>query len=349
MAQPDPEFMRGAGGRAVNVMAEPWFSRDHYARTRTALALGLSARGARRGEFEWLQLLTHPEIWVYPESRCGRRCRRCSTPSACGISSDSPMTGSTCRETADGAAYRRGVPGAPALVRRLEERRARDSCGRNDMSERAAGRHLCDAFHLTPGGGDPAFVDALLDVQRERVDAVLPQSSYELLPLADARDRFDAAVLVAFPDAVRRSNDKAETYAPSTRSARRGRRGGGCGDATPSRLRRTTWGIRARTSRSSRSSRPARGFRVLSSSADALQELLTNRPGVAPAMQLEDLLALLPEDGGPELARDGARTREGADDRRHRARRPDRARSSEDARGDARRVRCTSRRSTTSG
>jgi hypothetical protein len=45
----------------------------------------------------------------------------------------------------------------------------------------------------------------------------------------------------------------------------------------------------------------SRGFRVLSSSADALQELLTNRPGVAPAMRLEDLLALLPEDGGPEL------------------------------------------------
>ena len=44
----------------------------------------------------------------------------------------------------------------------------------------------------------------------------------------------------------------------------------------------------------------SRGFRVLSSSADALQELLTNRPGVAPAMQLEDLLALLPEDGGPD-------------------------------------------------
>ena len=40
---------------------------------------------------------------------------------------------------------------------------------------------------------------------------------------------------------------------------------------------------------------------MLSSSADALQELLTNRPGVAPAMQLEELLALLPEDGGPEL------------------------------------------------
>ena len=45
----------------------------------------------------------------------------------------------------------------------------------------------------------------------------------------------------------------------------------------------------------------SRGFRILSASADPLQQLLTNRPGVAPAMQLEELLALLPEDGGPEL------------------------------------------------
>ena len=31
-----------------------------------ALAARLPARGARGGRFEWLQLLTHPEIWVYP-------------------------------------------------------------------------------------------------------------------------------------------------------------------------------------------------------------------------------------------------------------------------------------------
>ena len=93
----------------------------------------------------------------------------------------------------------------------------------------------------------------------------------------------------------------------------------------------------------------SRGFRVLSSSADALQELLTNRPGVAPAMQLEDLLALLPEDGGPELlvmelARGKERTIDGI------------ARGGRIVLGHPKTrercapgLRCTSRRSTTSG
>ena len=108
-----------------------------------------------------------------------------------------------------------GVPGAPALVRALRANGEREvRVVGTDMSELAAGRHLCDAFHVTPGGGDPAFVDALLDVcAQEGVDAVIPQSSYELPALAESRERFDAAVLVAGPEAVRRSNDKAETYA----------------------------------------------------------------------------------------------------------------------------------------
>src|SRR5439155_1461307 len=73
----------------------------------------------------------------------------------------------------------------------------------------------CDAFHLVPPGSDPGFTDALVEIcGLERVDAVLPQSSFELLPLAEDKQRFgETAVLVAGPEAVRRSNDKAETYA----------------------------------------------------------------------------------------------------------------------------------------
>ena len=197
-----------------------------------------------------------------------------------------------------------GVPGAPALVRALRQNGERElRVVGTDMSELAAGRHLCDAFHVTPGGSDPAFVDALLEVcAREGVDAVLPQSSYELPPLAEARDRFDAAVLVSSPEAVRRSNDKAETYAlldaidapgPAWRRAR----GRGPVAAAARDLGYPGEDVAVKPLESSGS----RGFRVLSASADALQELLTNRPGVAPAMRLEDLLALLPDDGGPEL------------------------------------------------
>jgi carbamoyl-phosphate synthase large subunit len=197
-----------------------------------------------------------------------------------------------------------GVPGAPALVRALRENGEREvRIVGTDMSELAVGRHLCDAFHVTPGGGDSGFVDALLEVcAREDVDALLPQSSYELLALAEARDRFDPVVLVASPEAVRRSNDKAETYAlldaiGAPGPAWRRVRGRDPVEAAAQELGYPGEDVAVKPLESSGS----RGFRRLSASADALEELLTNRPGVAPAIQLEDLLALLPEEGGPEL------------------------------------------------
>ena len=64
---PDPEFMREPLVGAVNVMAEPWFSPDHYrSDSNRHWRSGCPHEALRRGEFEWLQLLTHPEIWVYP-------------------------------------------------------------------------------------------------------------------------------------------------------------------------------------------------------------------------------------------------------------------------------------------
>ena len=197
-----------------------------------------------------------------------------------------------------------GVPGSAALIRALRSNGERDvRIVGTDMSEQATGRHLADAFRVVPGGEDPAFVDALLEVCRaESVDAVLPQSSYELLALAEAKDRFDCEVLVASPAAVRRSNDKAETYAlldaigaPGPRWRRaQGRR------AVETAARELGYPDEDVTAKPLVSS-GSRGFRVLSASADPLEQLLTNRPGVAPAMTLEELLALLPADGGPEL------------------------------------------------
>ena len=217
-----------------------------------------------------------------------------------------------------------GVPGAAALVRALRENGEREvRVVGTDMSELASGRHLCDAFAVVPGGEEPTFVDALLELcARETVDAVLPQSSYELLALAEAKDRFDCAVLVASPDAVRRSNDKAETYAmldaidapgPQWRRAR----GRAAVEEAARALGYPGNDVTAKPLVSSGS----RGFRVLSASADPLEQLLTNRPGVAPAMTLDELLALLPEDGGPELlvmelARGTERPARGPDPRR---------------------------------
>src|SRR3954453_23829257 len=98
-----------------------------------------------------------------------------------------------------------GAPGTAALLRGLRENGERPvRLVGTDMSDQAIGRNLCDAFHVVPAGSDPPFADAIVDVsRRERVDAVLPQSSYDLPGLAEARDHFDGvAVLVASPDAI---------------------------------------------------------------------------------------------------------------------------------------------------
>jgi carbamoyl-phosphate synthase large subunit len=108
-----------------------------------------------------------------------------------------------------------GAPGTAALLRALRENGEREvRLVGTDMGERAVGRHLCDSFHVVPAGADPAFPDAMLDVAtREKVDAILPQSSFDLEGLAEHVDRFPVPVLVSSPDAIHRSNDKAETYA----------------------------------------------------------------------------------------------------------------------------------------
>ena len=64
---PNPEFMAGLVEGAVNVMSEPWFSRDHYrSDSNQHWRAGCPHAELAAGEFQWLQLLTHPEIWVYP-------------------------------------------------------------------------------------------------------------------------------------------------------------------------------------------------------------------------------------------------------------------------------------------
>ena len=213
-----------------------------------------------------------------------------------------------------------GAPGTAALLRALREngeRRVR--LVGTDMSERSIGRHLCDAFHVVPPGSAPDFADAVLDVcAREGADAVLPQSSYDLLALAEDRARFEglAAVLVASPDAIRCSNDKAEMYALLRRigvNAPEFRRVNGAGEvaAAADELGYPERAVCFKPVFGSGS----RGFRVLDPSVDRARQLLEERPGSV-AMRLDEAVELLPETGGPdllvmELAVGGERTIDG--------------------------------------
>jgi hypothetical protein len=69
---PDPEYMTAPIQDAVNVMTAPWFDPDHYRSDSNAhWRHGCPHEQLARGGFEWLQLLTHPEIWAYDGATMG--------------------------------------------------------------------------------------------------------------------------------------------------------------------------------------------------------------------------------------------------------------------------------------
>jgi carbamoyl-phosphate synthase large subunit len=214
-----------------------------------------------------------------------------------------------------------GAPGAARLIRALKDNGEREArVVGTDMNPNSIGAHLCDAFHVVPAGNDPAYPGAILElVERERVDVVLPQSSFDLDALSVRRDEFPVPVLVSSPDTVHRSNDKAETYAFLERIG------------VPTVEYRRVAGAReveAAARELGYPDRPvcfkpvfssgSRGFRILDPTVDRAHQLLHERPGSV-SMRLEEALELLPDEGGTELlvmelATGGERTIDGIGD-----------------------------------
>jgi hypothetical protein len=64
---PDPQYMSAPVDGAVNVMQPPWFAPETYrSDSNQHWRHGSPREALERGQFPWLQLLTHPEVWVYP-------------------------------------------------------------------------------------------------------------------------------------------------------------------------------------------------------------------------------------------------------------------------------------------
>lgn len=64
---PEPSFMHVEVEGAVNVMRPPFFVRGHYrSDSNQNWRGGCPIAELAAGSFDWLQLLIHPEIWVYP-------------------------------------------------------------------------------------------------------------------------------------------------------------------------------------------------------------------------------------------------------------------------------------------
>lgn len=63
---PDPAYVHEPVGGFVNVMQPPWFTKGRYrSDSNQHWREGCPHPGLAQGDFEWLQLLVHPEIWVH--------------------------------------------------------------------------------------------------------------------------------------------------------------------------------------------------------------------------------------------------------------------------------------------
>jgi hypothetical protein len=73
---PDPEYMTRPVEGFLNVMSEPWFTQGRYrSDSNQHWRSGCPHEELAGGELEWLQVLTHPEIWVYPGETMGETMR----------------------------------------------------------------------------------------------------------------------------------------------------------------------------------------------------------------------------------------------------------------------------------
>jgi hypothetical protein len=73
---PEAEYVFEPVAGARNVMAAPFFDQEHYrSDSNQHWRHGCPHDALARSEFEWLQLLIHPEIWVYDGQTMGETMR----------------------------------------------------------------------------------------------------------------------------------------------------------------------------------------------------------------------------------------------------------------------------------
>jgi hypothetical protein len=73
---PDSAYVHEPVSGFVNVMQPPWFTQGRYrSDSNQHWREGCPHEELARGDFEWLQLLVHPEIWVYEGASMGETMR----------------------------------------------------------------------------------------------------------------------------------------------------------------------------------------------------------------------------------------------------------------------------------
>ena len=110
-----------------------------------------------------------------------------------------------------------GCPGASTCIRYLRGVRERAvTVVGTDANPEAIGRFMANRFHAVPVATDPSYIDRLLEVAIvEKVDALIPASSYEIEIVAQSAARFEEhgiRVVASEPEVLRVANNKERLY-----------------------------------------------------------------------------------------------------------------------------------------
>ena len=323
-------------------MQPPWFTKGKYrSDSNQHWREGCPHEELRDRRVRVAAAATHPEIWVYEGSTMGETMRAMLEQKQREWLEQLANDRIDLRDD-DGPHHGSGRAGHRRAPARRCARTASATCGSSAPTCRSA---RSASISATPSisfrrGQTRAIADAVLEiVEREGVDVVLPQSSFDLPGLAAARDRFPVPVLVSSPDTVHRSNDKAETYellqrigVPTVEFRRVAGARAGRGGGARARLSRPAGLLQAGVLvRLARLPHPRSDGRPRApAAARAARSVVDAAGGGARAASRR---------GRHGVARHGARNGRRAHDRRHRRRQARRARPREDARGDARRAR----------
>jgi carbamoyl-phosphate synthase large subunit len=110
-----------------------------------------------------------------------------------------------------------GCPGASTLIKmlKLNGERSIQIVG-TDMDSEAIGRFFCESFYQVPSGSSPNYISEITKIiKREQPDIVFPESSNEVIPLAEAKRELEALgtkVVVSSPEALLVATNKYLMY-----------------------------------------------------------------------------------------------------------------------------------------
>ena len=108
-----------------------------------------------------------------------------------------------------------GAPGAAGILQCLWQHSSFNVIAA-DANPNAVGHYLVKNFVVIPRADDPAFIDSVLAVCREKdVHVVLPLVTKELIPLARHRKEFELAgakIMVSSAESLEIANDKSRLY-----------------------------------------------------------------------------------------------------------------------------------------